>query len=84
MKIKELIKNDVGFQYVVDNLELMSAAGRRKALNSEFSADADLLRTEWRRLAKAIAAGLTSSGGKVKSISVDSRLSKLLRTIPPT
>lgn len=58
MKIKELIKNDVGFQYVVDNLELMSAAGRRKALNSEFSADADLLRTEWQRLAKAIAATL--------------------------
>ena len=47
MKIKELIKQDAGFQYIIDSMELMSAAGRRKMLNTEFCADAYALRAEW-------------------------------------
>lgn len=58
MKIKELIKQDAGFQYIIDSMEFMSAAGRRKALNTEFSTDAKSLYTEWQRLAKAVAATL--------------------------
>ena len=54
MKIKELIKNDVGFQYVVDNIELMSAAGRRAMLDTEFSTDSAWLEAEWERTATAI------------------------------
>lgn len=56
MKIKELIKQDAGFQYIIDSMEFMSAAGRRKALNTEFTTDADSLQTEWQRLALAVAA----------------------------
>ena len=56
MKIKELIKQDAGFQYVVDSLELMSAAGRRALLETTFSSDAEWLEAEWRRLGTAIEA----------------------------
>ena len=56
MKIKELIKLDPGFQYVIDNMELMSSAGRRKTLNTEFCTDASVLQAEWDRLEKAIQA----------------------------
>ena len=54
MKIKELIKQDAGFQYVLDNMEFMSSAGRRKMLNTEFCTDADALQEEWDRLGSAI------------------------------
>ena len=56
MKIKELIKQDAGLQYTIDSMEFMSAAGRRKALNTEFSADAANLRAEWQHVACAVAA----------------------------
>lgn len=56
MKIKELIKQDAGFQYIIDSMEFMSAAGRRKALNTEFSTDAGSLQAEWHRLSKAVEA----------------------------
>ncbi len=58
MKIKDYIKQDAGFQYVIDNMEFMSSAGRRMALNTEFSSDAEQLREEWRRLGKAVGATL--------------------------
>ena len=56
MKIKDLIKQDAGFQYIIDNMELMSSAGRRRMLNTEFSNDATALREEWQRLDRAIQA----------------------------
>ncbi len=56
MKIKDLIKQDAGFQYIVDNMEFMSSAGRRKMLNTEFSNNATELQEEWQRLDRAIAA----------------------------
>lgn len=58
MKIKELIKQNAGFQYTIDSMEFMSVAGRRKALDTEFSTDAAALQAEWRRLDKAVAATL--------------------------
>lgn len=54
MKIKELIKQDAGFQYIVDSMELMSSAGRRTMLNCEFCTDANDLESEWNRLQAAI------------------------------
>ena len=54
MKIKEILKQDAGFQYVVDNMELMSAAGRRAMLDTAFSTDAAWLEAEWNRTEKAI------------------------------
>jgi dsDNA-specific endonuclease/ATPase MutS2 len=56
MKIKELIKQDAGFLHVVDSMELMSSAGRRKMLDTEFLTDAEKLRDEWCRLEQAIQA----------------------------
>ena len=56
MKIKELIKQDAGFQYVIDQMEFMSSAGRRKMLNTEFLTNAATLQTEWERLDCAICA----------------------------
>ena len=58
MKIKDYIKQDAGFQYIIDNMEFMSSAGRRKTLDTEFSSDAGWLRSEWRRLDKAVGATL--------------------------
>ena len=56
MKIKEILKQDAGFQYVVDNMELMSAAGRRAMIETAFSTDAAWLEAEWNRTEKAIGA----------------------------
>ena len=56
MRIKDLIKSDAGFQYVIENMEFMSAAGRRKMLDTEFLTDPAALQTEWERLEKAIQA----------------------------
>ena len=50
MKIKDLIKRDPGFQYVVDSMELMSSAGRRWMLDTDYMADAAPLEAEWQRL----------------------------------
>ena len=50
MKIKELIKRDPGFQYVIDNMEFMSGAGRRRMLETDFMTQADALEAEWKRL----------------------------------
>lgn len=56
MKIKELIKQDSGFQYIIDSMEFMSSAGRRRMLNTEFSTCAEELKDEWHRLNQAIQA----------------------------
>lgn len=56
MRIKDLIKQDAGFQYVIDNMEFMSAAGRRKMQNAEFLTDKAALLAEWQRLDRAIQA----------------------------
>lgn len=50
------MKQDAGFQYVIDNMELMSAAGRRAMLDTEFSTDSAWLEAEWERTETAIAA----------------------------
>lgn len=52
MKIKDLIKQDPGFQYVVDEMELMSSAGRRRMLDEEFVADPSALECRWALLQK--------------------------------
>ena len=54
MRIKELIKQDAGFQYVIDSMELMSAAGRRAMLDTVFSTDSAWLEAEWERTEMAI------------------------------
>ena len=56
MRIKELIKNDAGFLYIIDNMDLQSAAGRRGMLNAEFSTDPEFLETEWNRVGEAVRA----------------------------
>ena len=56
MKVKELIKNDAGFQYIIDSMDLQSAAGRRHMLNTEFCNDPSALETEWNRVAEAVRA----------------------------
>ena len=56
MRIKDLIKSDAGFQYIIDSMDLQSAAGRRGMLNTEFSNDATFLETEWNRVAEAVRA----------------------------
>ena len=58
MKIKDLIKQDAGFQYIIDSMDFMSSAGRRRMLNTEFCNQPDALRTEWHRLDCAIDATL--------------------------
>lgn len=60
MKIKELIKRDTGFQYIIDSMELMSSAGRRAMLDSPLLNDRTQLVTEWDRLEAAIRSTLDS------------------------
>ena len=55
MKIKDLIKQDPGFQYVIDSMEFMSTAGRHAMLNFPFIVDPEPLIEEHRRLAETIA-----------------------------
>lgn len=50
--IKDKLSADPGFQYVVDSVELMSAAGRRRMLAQEFLTDADLLNAELDRVGR--------------------------------
>lgn len=56
MKIKELLKSDAGFQYIIDSMDLMSAAGRRAMLEAAFRTSAPELEEEWDRLEAAIRA----------------------------
>ena len=51
MTIKDKLSADPGFQYVVDSLELMSAAGRRRMLGQDFITDAVTLDAELDRVA---------------------------------
>lgn len=64
MKIKELIKRDAGFLYVVDNMEFMSSAGRRMMLNSDMMTDPKALTTEWDRLNRVIEASQNDDNKK--------------------
>lgn len=64
MKIKELIKRDAGFLYVVDNMEFMSSAGRRMILNSDMMTDPKALTTEWDRLNRVIEASQNDDNKK--------------------
>ncbi len=56
MKIKELIKQDAGFQYIIDSMELMSSAGRRVMLDTHFLTDGAALQAEWDRMDSVICA----------------------------
>lgn len=58
MKLKELIKSNPALQYVTDSMELMSSAGRRVMMNTDFQTDATSLEDEWERVAQAIEASL--------------------------
>ena len=50
MVLKDKITAEPGFQYVIDQMELMSAAGRRCMLQQPSLADADLLAAEYDRV----------------------------------
>ena len=65
MKIKELIKQDPGFQYVIDNMELMSSAGRRAMLDAEFVSDAPALESCWALMQKT--AETVTDAGNVRA-----------------
>lgn len=47
MTIRDRIKQDAAFQYVVQSLELMSPVGQRRLMSLDFCRDADSLRREW-------------------------------------
>lgn len=53
MKLKEKIKEEPGFQYVVDSLELMSSVGRRRLLEQEWLTTPDDIEEELSRTAVA-------------------------------
>lgn len=54
MILKDKLSADPGFQYVVDSLELMSAAGRRRMLQQEFMVDASGLDAEFDRVDRIV------------------------------
>ena len=54
MTLKDKLTAEPGFQYVVDSLELMSAAGRRRMLSQGFLTDADSLNAELDRVGRIV------------------------------
>lgn len=56
MTIKDKLSAEPGFQYVVDSLELMSAAGRRRMLQQDFMTDVARLDAELDRVDRVVAA----------------------------
>ena len=52
--LKDKLTVEPGFQYVVDSLELMSAAGRRRMLSQGFLTDADSLNAELDRVGRIV------------------------------
>lgn len=67
MKVKELIKKDPGFQYIIDSMELMSSAGRRSMLDREFMTSPQAIEEEWNRLDDAIRATQDSDNKRAYS-----------------
>lgn len=56
MKLRDIIKNNPALQYVTDSMELMSSAGRRVMLTSDFLTAPEALELEWERTAQAVRA----------------------------
>lgn len=56
MTLKDKLSAEPGFQYVVDSLELMSAAGRRRMLQQEYLTDAAALNAELDNVGRIVAA----------------------------
>ncbi len=54
MLLRDKIKDEPAFQYVVDNLQLMSSAGRRQLLDTPWSTDADQIVREHDNIARII------------------------------
>lgn len=54
MTIKSKLKDEPGFQYIIDSLELMSAAGQRRMLHQEWIGNAAELEREYDRMDHAI------------------------------
>ena len=55
MNVKSKINEEPGFLYVVDNLELMSAVGRRRLMEQQWLSSAGEVEEELRRVADAMA-----------------------------
>ena len=52
MILKDKLTSDAGFQYVIDQLELMSASGRRRLLQQPWLTDAAQLNAEYERISR--------------------------------
>lgn len=53
-KLKDKIKEEPGFQYVVESMELMSAVGRRQLLNTPFISDRAAIESELNNLQRML------------------------------
>ena len=54
MFLRDRIKQDAVFQYVVQSLELMSPVGQRRLMSLDFCRDADALRHEWDNMERVL------------------------------
>ena len=54
MFLRDRIKQDAAFQYVVQSLELMSPVGQRRLMSQAFCRDADALQHEWDNLERVL------------------------------
>ena len=54
--LKEKLSAEPGFQYVIDNMELMSASGRHLMLHQPFFTDSNALINEYNNTERMIAA----------------------------
>ena len=55
MTIKEKLSSEPGFQYIIDSMELMSAAGRRRMMQQEFLTDSKALQREYDDMGRIVA-----------------------------
>lgn len=71
MTLKDKLTADPGFQYVVDSLELMSAAGRRRMLGQNFMTDATELNAELDRVSRIACCLSVDEAGEVLTCSCE-------------
>lgn len=56
MFLRDKLKDDAGFAYVIDELEIMSTPGRKRLMEQPWLSDPDALQQEWDNTAAVVAA----------------------------
>ncbi|MDY5969548.1 MAG: hypothetical protein SPJ13_06005, partial [Bacteroidales bacterium] len=76
MQLKDKLKDDAGFAYVVDELEIMSSAGKQMLMSQEWQNNANALRKEWGNVA-AMAKAMQAQENKKATLDLRHQMMEL-------